>query len=62
MHRSKRQAEQCSIKLSLFGRAHTRGIYLRTGMTSFLCEQGADPFHQNNEGKTPYDIALASGH
>jgi ankyrin repeat protein len=27
-----------------------------------LCERGADPFQTNAEGKTPYDLASASGH
>ena len=35
---------------------------VRAAMTSFLCEQGADPFQANLEGKTPYDMASASGH
>ena len=35
---------------------------VRAAMTSFLCEQGADPFQANTEGKTPYDMASASGH
>ena len=35
---------------------------LRATMTSFLCEQGADPFKADVEGKTPYDMASASGH
>jgi tetratricopeptide (TPR) repeat protein len=35
---------------------------LRASITSFLCEQGADPFQANTEGKTPYDMAAASGH
>lgn len=35
---------------------------LRAAMTSFLCERGADAFQANREGKTPYDMALASGH
>jgi ankyrin repeat protein len=37
-------------------------LNLRTAMVSFLCERGADPFQVNTEGKTPYDLALASGH
>ena len=37
-------------------------LNLRAVMTSFLCEQGADPFQANTEGKTPYDMASASGH
>ncbi|KAF2792451.1 hypothetical protein K505DRAFT_246639 [Melanomma pulvis-pyrius CBS 109.77] len=37
-------------------------LNLRATVTSFLCERGADPFQQNAEGKTPYDMALASGH
>jgi hypothetical protein len=37
-------------------------LNLRTVITSFLCEQGATPFQANKEGKTAYDIALASGH
>lgn len=35
---------------------------LRAAVTSFLCERGADPFQANTEGKTPYDMAVASGH
>ncbi|KAI9705031.1 MAG: hypothetical protein M1836_006813 [Candelina mexicana] len=37
-------------------------LSLRAGVTSFLCERGADPFQANTEGKTPYDLAFASGH
>ena len=37
-------------------------LKLRAAITSFLCEQGADPFRANTEGKTPYDMASASGH
>lgn len=37
-------------------------LNLRAAMTSFLCDQGADPFQANTEGKTPYDLASASGH
>ena len=37
-------------------------LNLRTVMTSFLCEQGADPFQANKEGETPYSMASASGH
>lgn len=37
-------------------------LSLRAAVTSFLCEQGADPFQANSEGKTPYDIASTSGH
>ena len=36
-------------------------LNLRATITSFLCEQGADPFQANTEGKTPYDMASASG-
>jgi tetratricopeptide (TPR) repeat protein len=35
---------------------------LRAAVTSFLCERGADPFQTNTEGKTPYYLALVSGH
>lgn len=35
---------------------------LRAAVTSFLRDQGADPFQANTEGKTPYDIASSSGH
>lgn len=31
-------------------------------MTSFLCDRGADAFQANTEGKTPYDMAAASGY
>lgn len=34
----------------------------RVMVTSFLCDRGADPFRANTEGKTPYDLALSSGH
>ena len=37
-------------------------LNLRAAVTSFLCERGADPFQANTEGKTPYDMASASGH
>jgi ankyrin repeat protein/tetratricopeptide (TPR) repeat protein len=37
-------------------------LNLRAAITSFLCERGANPFQANTEGKTPYDIASASGH
>jgi tetratricopeptide (TPR) repeat protein len=37
-------------------------LNLRAAMTAFLCERGADPFQANVEGKTPYDLASASGH
>ena len=37
-------------------------LNVRAAMTSFLCERGADPFRANTEGKTPYDMASASGH
>jgi hypothetical protein len=42
--------------------AYTWDLSLRGVMASFLCERGADPFQANAEGKTPYDIASASGH
>lgn len=35
---------------------------LRATITSFLCEHGADPLQPNKEGKSPYDMASASGH
>ncbi|KAF2680719.1 hypothetical protein K458DRAFT_479804 [Lentithecium fluviatile CBS 122367] len=37
-------------------------LNLRAVITSFLCERGANPYQQDNEGKAPYDLALASGH
>jgi ankyrin repeat protein len=37
-------------------------LNLRAVITSFLCDRGADPFQVNLEGKTPYDLASASGH
>ncbi|PVH97451.1 hypothetical protein DM02DRAFT_730542 [Periconia macrospinosa] len=37
-------------------------LALRTAVTSFLCENGADPFRPNDEGKTPYAISLATDH
>jgi hypothetical protein len=42
--------------------AYTWDLKLRTFVTSFLCERDADPFQANAEGKTPYDMASASGH
>jgi ankyrin repeat protein len=42
--------------------SYTWDLNLRTAMVSFLCEHGADPFQVNAEGKSPYDVALASGH
>ncbi|KAL8860925.1 MAG: hypothetical protein Q9178_002680 [Gyalolechia marmorata] len=35
---------------------------LRASMTSFLCQRGADSYQASRDGKTPYAIALASGH
>ncbi len=37
-------------------------LTLRAAITSFLCEQGANPFQENIKGETPYHLALASGH
>lgn len=37
-------------------------LNLRAVLTSFLCEEGANPLQANAEGKTPYDLASASGH
>ncbi|KAI9710423.1 MAG: hypothetical protein M1812_007459 [Candelaria pacifica] len=37
-------------------------LSLRTKVTSFLCERGANPFQPNKEGKTAYDLASAAGH
>lgn len=37
-------------------------LNLRVTVTKFLCERGANPFRSNTAGKTPYDIAVASGH
>lgn len=37
-------------------------LNLRAALTSFLCDRCADPFRANKEGKTPYDMASASGH
>lgn len=37
-------------------------LKLRATLTTFLCERGADPFQTSAEGKTPYDMALVSGH
>jgi len=36
-------------------------LNLRAVIASFLCEEGADPFRVNAGGKTPYDLASASG-
>lgn len=35
---------------------------LRAAVSAFLCDRGADPFRANTEGKTPYDMAVSSGH
>ncbi|KAH7073058.1 hypothetical protein BKA63DRAFT_56665 [Paraphoma chrysanthemicola] len=35
---------------------------VRTNITLFMCERGANPFQQDAAGKTPYDLAQASGH
>jgi len=37
-------------------------LTLRAAITSFLCEQGANPFQANKKGETPYDMASGSGH
>ena len=37
-------------------------LNLRAVVTPFLYERGADPFKANIDGKTPYDLASASGH
>lgn len=37
-------------------------LNLRAAVTSFLCDRGADPFRANTAGKTPYGMALSSGH
>ena len=37
-------------------------LNLRAVVTQFLYERGADPFKTNRDGKTPYDLASASGH
>jgi tetratricopeptide (TPR) repeat protein len=42
--------------------AYRWDLNLRAAVTSFLCERGADPFQANIEGRTPYDMASASGH
>ncbi|KAI8932227.1 hypothetical protein NX059_011106 [Plenodomus lindquistii] len=41
--------------------SYTWDMSLRTTITAFLCGKGADCRKSNAEGKTPYDIALASG-
>ena len=48
--------------VSFWTGAYQWDLNLRAMVTSFLCEQGADPFLANKDGKTPYDLALASGH
>jgi hypothetical protein len=35
---------------------------LRASVTAFLCEKGADPSTVNRDGKSSYDLALASDH
>jgi hypothetical protein len=42
--------------------AYKWDLSLRSVITSFLCEKGANPFQANAEGKSPYDMASASGH
>ncbi|KAH8669667.1 hypothetical protein BGZ60DRAFT_469873 [Tricladium varicosporioides] len=36
-------------------------LRLRAAITSFLCEEGANPFQSNIKGETPYGLASASG-
>jgi len=48
--------------VSFWTGAYQWDLHLRATVTSFLCERGADPFRANKDGKTPYDLALASGH
>ncbi|KAF2120922.1 hypothetical protein BDV96DRAFT_672063 [Lophiotrema nucula] len=42
--------------------AYRWDLNLRAEVTFFLCEQGADTLQANKDGKTPYDLASASGH
>ncbi|KAF1839648.1 ankyrin [Decorospora gaudefroyi] len=42
--------------------AYKWDLSLRSVVTSYLCERGADPFQENDESKTPYAMAKASGH
>ncbi|KAK6369968.1 hypothetical protein LTR64_005207 [Lithohypha guttulata] len=42
--------------------SYSSDLKVRTTVTSFLTEQGADAFRANAEGKAPYEMALASGH
>ena len=37
-------------------------LQLRPIVTQFLCEWGADPCQRDLDGRTPYDLASASGH
>ena len=37
-------------------------LQLRPIVTHFLCEWGADPCQRDLDGRTPYDLASASGH
>jgi ankyrin repeat protein len=48
--------------VSFWTGAYKWDMSLRTMVTSFLCERGANPFQTNSEGRTPYDIASASEH
>ncbi|CAO2649710.1 Nn.00g010020.m01.CDS01 [Neocucurbitaria sp. VM-36] len=42
--------------------SYTWDLNLRTEITLFLCNRGANPFQRDIEGKTPYDMASTSGH
>lgn len=37
-------------------------LEVRNAVTLFLCTKGADPLRKNNEGKTPWDIAVGENH
>ena len=48
--------------VSFWSGSYVWDLQLRVAVTTFLCQHGANPSHGNKEGKTPYDLALASGH
>jgi tetratricopeptide (TPR) repeat protein len=48
--------------VSFWSGSYVWDLHLRVAVTTFLCQHGANPFQGNKDGKTPYDLALASGH
>jgi tetratricopeptide (TPR) repeat protein len=48
--------------VSFWSGSYVWDLHLRVAVTTFLCQHGANPFQGNKDAKTPYDLALASGH